>query len=65
MLPDVVIPGVGLLTRFDVSTSSAGGHGLVDGGHTVRLHIGGLDVALFGIFFGVAPELLAACGMYT
>ena len=63
MLPGVVIPGVGLLTRFDVSTSSAGGHGLVGGGHTVLLPIGGLDVALFGIVFGAAPELLAVCGM--
>ena len=55
MLPGVIIPGVGLLTRFDVPTSSAGGHGLVGGGHTVLLTSGGLDVALFGIVFGAAP----------
>ena len=48
VIPGVIVPGVGLLTRFDVSTSSTFGHGLVGGGHTALL-IGGLEVCRLGL----------------
>ena len=55
--PGVIVPGVGLLTRFDVSTSSAVGHGLIGGGHTTLL-IGGLEVCLLGICLCATAEPL-------
>ena len=59
----VVVPGVGLLTRLDVSTSSTFGHGLAGGGHdggaTTALSRGGLEGCLLpGICLNAVGGLL-------